>query len=71
MQVARDAADVGGREALAASVNPDRMPAEGAALGQLDAGGVAAEGAQESAMLADCVNGSVAHTWGMSESVPG
>ena len=71
MQVARDPAHVGRREALPGPVDSDRVPAEGAALRHLDARSGAAESAQERAMLADCVNGSIAHTWVMSELPPG
>ncbi len=47
------------------------VAAERALLGRLQARGGAAEGAQKCAVLADCIDEDVAHTWGVSESVAG
>ncbi len=47
------------------------VAAERALLGRLNARGRTAEGAQKGAVLADCIDQDVAHSWGFSESVAG
>jgi hypothetical protein len=56
MELPRGPAHIRRREALPAAMEPDLVAAGGAALGRLRSVGRAAEGAQESALLTDCID---------------
>jgi hypothetical protein len=70
MELPRDPAHVRGGEALATAVHPDDVAAGGAVIRSAGAAGGSPEGAQERALLANCVDRSL-HIHDLAEAEEG